>query len=167
MSARRAPARPVALAVVWMGSIVLMAVVQTGCAHAPPPDTGALEATRGPECITLSRVREYQLLDSRNLVVFAPDRANAFHVVLATPCPGLRLGAGLRLHGDRGRLCGFPGERVASSLPGLDTGRERESGCRVSAVRALDPAGLQELLVRFGRGEEGEPAAGEAVQQMP
>lgn len=167
MSARRAPVRPVALAMVWTGCMLLMAVLQAGCAHTPPPDAGALEAASGPECITLSRVRDYHLLDSRNLVVFAPDRANAFHLVLASSCPGLRLGAGLRLHGERGRLCGFPGEQVASSLPGLDTRRERDSGCRVSAVRALDPAGLQELLVRFGRGEEGEPAAGEAVQQMP
>ncbi|MCC5861329.1 MAG: hypothetical protein JJT93_05385 [Gammaproteobacteria bacterium] len=157
-------ARPAALTALLLVSAALGLL---GCASLPGEEGDTAAAWQGPDCVQLSRVREYQLLDSRNLLVYAPDRANAFHIVLAGACPGLRLGAGLRMQGDRGRLCGFPGERLSTALPGLDSRRDRDEGCRISSVQALDPAGLQELLIRFGRGEDGEPAAGEPEQQMP
>ncbi len=161
MNRRRAPAMPAALAL-WVAVTGLSA-----CTSLPTEPEADAAVLQGPACVQLSRVREYQLLDSRNLLVYAPDRANAFHVVLASPCPALRLGAGLRMQSDRGRLCGFPGERLSSALPGLESRGEREQGCRISSVQALDPASLQELLIRFGRGEEGQPAAGEPEQRMP
>lgn len=137
------------------------------CAADAPPRSHGPTATTLPPCVQLSRVRSFEQLDGRNLVLFAPDRQHAYHVELAASCQGLRPGLGLEVQSRAGRLCGHGDEYLLPSPLLPQPGGGFDSRCRVSAVRPLDASALQELLVAFGVGERGEPAAGEVLQEMP
>jgi hypothetical protein len=144
-----------------------MPVALVGCtATAPAPEESQAAASL-PACVQISRIRSYEQLDARNLIVFAPDRQHAYHVEVAGACRGLRPGFGLEVQGASGRLCGRADEFI-TTVPGLPArGSDFDDRCRVLSVRPLDASALQELLISFGLGERGEPAAGEVLQEMP
>ncbi len=150
----------------------ILASVLGGCGTTP----GTGEATRADgasaavhhDCVRMSRVRRFERLDDRNLVLFAPDRQNAYHVRMAMSCPDIVHAGFLSIEGRQGSLCGYPGEAlrpgIRSGFPGDARG---ERACPVRSVRRLDSSTLQDLLVEHGLGEQGEPAAGETDQQIP
>lgn len=151
----------------------LVAALLGACGATPRSDdhTGATDASSTSvhhDCVRISRVRHFERLDDRNLLLFAPDRNNAYHVRLVMSCPDVTYGGLLSIEGGQGSLCGFAGENLRSGwrtgMPGDVRG---ERACPVRSVRRLDSSALQELLVEHGLGEQGEPAAGEVEQEIP
>jgi len=95
-------------------------------------------------------VRDFRVLDNRNMLLYAPTRRDAWHVELATVCIGLRSTDGIELRGRTGRLAGYAGDRVVVDGAG---GPEE---CYVRNVSRLDEAGLEALLASFGLGGDPE-----------
>ena len=79
-----------------LGALYLgLAGLLAGCAGAPGvQSTGAAAAssTSMNDCLQASRVRSFEQLDQRNLILYAPDRQHAYHVELAFACPDLAFG---------------------------------------------------------------------------
>ncbi|MCC5867218.1 MAG: hypothetical protein JJU27_01790 [Gammaproteobacteria bacterium] len=120
------------------------------------------------DCVRISRVRRFERLDDSNLLLFAPDRQNAYHVQTVMGCPDIGRAGFLSIDGAQGSLCGYPGEVLRTGIrTGFPGDARSERPCQVRSVRRLDFSGLQDLLVEHGLGEQGEPAAGETEQQVP
>lgn len=157
----------------WLGWTILAAVMgacgTTPATEDPPRAGGASASTEiHHDCVRMSRVRRFERLDERNLLLFAPDRHNAYHVQLAMSCPDITRAGFLSMEGRQGSLCGYPGEALRSGIrSGFPGDARSERGCPVRSVRRLDSSALQDLLVEHGLGEQGEPAAGDTEQQIP
>lgn len=152
----------------------VLAAALGGCGATPA--TGDATRTGGPsasaevhhDCVRISRVRRFERLDDRNLLLFAPDRQDAFHVQMVMGCPDIGRTGFLSLEGRQGSLCGYPGEALRSGIrTGFPGDARGDRACQVRSVRRLDSSALQDLLVEHGLGEQGEPVAGETEQQIP
>ncbi|MCC5793448.1 MAG: hypothetical protein JJT85_01780 [Chromatiales bacterium] len=112
----------------------------TGPEETDPP-VGALG-------VRIDSVTGYRVLDDSNLILYAPNRRNMWHVELVPRCFSLRSASTLRLRGRTGRLAGFAGDAVE-----LDRAGGRET-CRVSNVYRIDEQGLEALLARLSPDED-------------
>ena len=115
--------------------------------------------SRNQDCIFQSSIRDYQVLDDRNLIVNAGGK-RTYHVELSRRAFGLRSNWSIGFRSPTGRLCPGFGEVI------VDDGFDRAEAIRVSTIRAVDPDELDEILVRFGKKEPEyeEPPPEEDVQ---
>lgn len=108
------------------------------------------------DCIRSSYLRNFELLDDRNLLVLAGKRRAGYRIELAPGCFGLRQSLGVYFESRSGRICGFPGEYL---IVGDDIGivgprqrsRRLQDRCAIRGVERLQPEALHELRVRFGK----------------
>jgi len=153
-----------------LGAVCLvLAGLLTGCAGAPGAQSAGaapVSSTSMNDCLQASRVRSFEQLDQRNLILYAPDRQNAYHVELAIACPDLAFGPLSLVGRQDGRICGNSNVAVRSGLAERG-GFGRNETCLITGVTRLEASTLQELLLKYGRGERGGPAAGETEQVMP
>ncbi len=100
-------------------------------------------AQKGDEnsCIFARTVHDWRVLDSRNLVIWAPNRKDAYHVTLGFPLHDLKTQenvAFLDRNGD-GRLCGFGMDQIVTPNGNFT---ERST---IQGMERLDDAGLAVL----------------------
>jgi hypothetical protein len=112
----------------------------------PPPS-----ATGTSACFYPRQVQNFVALDRSNLIVFAPNAANAYHVRITPPSTQLEFAEGLAFLPPSGRVCGYAGERL---IVGIGPAAERVA---VIDVSRLAPGGLEAL--QAGRTGATAPAA--------
>lgn len=109
------------------------------------------------DCIRSSYLRDFEILDDRNLLVLAGRRRAGYRIQLAPGCFGLRHSLGVYFQSRSGRICGYPGEYL---IVGDDVGlvgpsRDRtprvEDRCAIRGVQRLEPEAMHEVRVRFGK----------------
>lgn len=104
------------------------------------------------DCIINRGVRDYDLLDNRNLIIYGAG-GNAYHVVMATPATtDLRGELGIGILDDDGRIC--PYGRDAIIIDGPITER-----IPIRSIERLDDADVEALQIEYGLIEP----AGDAV----
>ncbi|MEQ1800493.1 MAG: DUF6491 family protein [Gammaproteobacteria bacterium] len=119
----------------------------------PPPS-----ATGTSDCFYAREVQDFTALDRSNLIVYAPNDSNAYHVRISPPSNDLRFADSLAFLPPAGRICGYAGERLVVGLPA--------SGQRFAIidVSRLSRASLDMLR---GGGEGGAEAATPRPQPGP
>jgi len=129
---------------------VLLVINSGSFAQDTPSELPETQIIRGPkDCFRTHSVRDYQFLDPQNLIVWAPNRRNAFHLELLSSCQYLRDAVGLAFQSRIGQFCGGAGDYVVAQdiLPRRD---EFEQRCMVRRVRALSEEDLYELTIEAG-----------------
>ena len=141
----------------------------------PPPSVTGTSA-----CFYPRQVQNFVALDRSNLIIFAPNNANAFHVRITPPSTQLEIAEGLAFLPPSGRLCGYAGERLvvgigpsAERVAVIDVSRltpdslaalrGRGTGATVPEVRPQPGPGAD---IEGTTGKEGaDQAAGQAVSK--
>ena len=126
--------------------IVFFSGLLFGCAS--PGDTyesaGDPVATRGKDCILQSTIRDYQVLDDRNLIVTASAKRK-YHVELSRRAQGLRSNWSIGFKSPSGRVCSGFSEIL------VDDGFGRKEAIALRSVREVNPDELNALLIQFGK----------------
>jgi hypothetical protein len=99
---------------------------------------------RGHDCISQSTIRDYQVLDDRNLIVTAGAKRK-YHVQLSRQAFGLRSNWKIGFRSPTGRICSGTGDVVVNDSFGS------EETIRISSIKAVEPDELNALLVQFGK----------------
>ena len=121
-----------------------------------------------PDCFWNSPALNFETLDSRNLIVFASGRRDAYHVQVGLSSAGLRMSSQLGFVSGGSRICGYAGDALLLS-EGFSSRSER---LPILGVYRLDDAALAGLRSRFGRAPpaekiEPQPGPGPAIQTEP
>jgi hypothetical protein len=126
--------------------VLLIASVVVGCAGTNSgsrqgrPAKASIPApslTGEPGCFYARQVQNFRVLDRSNLIVYAPNDRNAYHVQISPPSVDLVSTEGLAFLNDR--ICGYAGDRMAIS------GAISTRPLAVIAVSRLSPESLQSL----------------------
>lgn len=152
--------RPAPLAAAGLAVLVLAACAGSGEPR-PRPTVKAGEFGT-PDCFLRRAASDFQVLDDRNVIVFAPGRADAYHVQVSLPLTDLRFADTLAFESRSSRICGYAGDELVVASTGSSLRR-----ASVTGVYRLEPAALDGLLARFGRGRPAakpEPRAGEGAE---
>lgn len=124
-----------------------------GCATdgAAPPVRPTVKAGEfgTAACFHPRTVFDFDVLDYRNLVVFAPSKADAYHVQVSPPSTELRSAEALSFSTRNARICGYAGDSLTVS-----SAHARAERLSVMGVYRLDERALDGLLARFGQGSD-------------
>jgi hypothetical protein len=120
-------------------------------ARARPPPIPPPAETGSDGCFFVRDVQDFRALDQSNLIVYAPTKAQPYHVRINPPAPELRSADRIAFTSRNSRICGYAGDALIIDSAGSP---RRNS---VLAVSRLDAAGLQRLL------EWGSPPDASAV----
>ena len=99
---------------------------------------------RGHDCISQSTIRDYQVLDDRNLIVTAGAKRK-YHAQLSRPAFGLRSNWKIGFRSPTGRICSGMGDVV------VDDSFGSKETIQISSIREIEPDELNALLVQFGK----------------
>ncbi len=127
------------------GSMILAGCLLAGCAATggqpsvkkapiPPPS-----ATGKAACFYPRQAQNFRVLDRSNLIVYAPNDANAYHVRISPPSTELRFADSLAFLPTDGSLCGYAGERLVVG------GSPRAERLAILEISRLTPEGLAAL----------------------
>lgn len=132
-----------------------------GCATAGDEyeSAGDPVASRGNDCILQSTIRDYQVLDDRNLIVTAGAK-RTYHVELTRRAYGLRSNWSIGFKTPAGRVCSGFSEVI------VDDGFGRKEAIPLRSVREVGPDELEAILIQYGKKvpEEQEAPAAEEVE---
>ena len=134
--------------ILWMA----VAAMAAGCAsnydeRERPPRPSVKGGEFGSAACFLRRsVQDFEVLDDRNLIIFAPGKADAYHMQVSPPNGQLRFVHVLAFESPNSRICGYAGDDLVIADAGI--GPRRLS---VTGVYRLDAAALEGLQVRFGK----------------
>ncbi len=117
------------------------------------------------DCFLRRTVMDFEVLDDRNLIVFAPSRSDPYHMQVSPASSGLRHATVLAFEASSARICGYAGEALLVEQPG--GGLQRLS---VIGVYRLDEPALAGLEARFGKAAVPakpvpQPAAGAEIER--
>jgi hypothetical protein len=90
-----------------------------------------------------SSIRDYRVLDDRNLIISAGGRGK-YHAELSRRAFGLRSNWSIGFVSPTGSVCSGSGEIV------VDDGFGRKETIRLSSIRRLTPEEVDMLLVQYG-----------------
>ena len=108
--------------------------------------------TRSNDCIFQSSIRDYQVLDDRNLIVSGGAKRK-YHVELTRRAYGLRSNWSIGFYSPTGRICSGFSEVI------VDDGFGRRESIKLQSVKELSPDEYEALLVRFGKKDPEEQEA--------
>lgn len=94
-------------------------------------------------CFYRSLIEDFTVLDQSNLVVYAPNKANAYHVYISPPDPELGFATTLGFWSRSSQICGYAGDALVLKTAG-QSGR-----ASIFGVYRLNEAALSGLLARF------------------
>lgn len=134
-SDRRSRSMTARLSVMAIGA-ALISGVSTGAETSTPAQKADDNA-----CIFSGTIQDWRALDSRNLVIWAPGRKDAYHVTLSFPLNDLKSVESIAVidHNGDSRLCGFGMDEIIAKGGAFP---ERST---VSGMTHLDEAGLVAL----------------------
>lgn len=101
-------------------------------------------------CFYRRQAQDFQVLDRTSLVVFAPNRRNAYLVQVSPPSNDLRFVDALAFESRSNQVCGRAGDALL-----LGAGTQRRLS--VVDVRRLEPGQLDTVLASYGKGDEPTP----------
>ena len=101
--------------------------------NTPPPRSGT------GDCFYARQAQSFVALDRSNLIIYAPNEANAFHVLVSPPT-ALQSAETLKFLPADARICGYAGERL---IVGSGPAREALAVIDVSRVAPGSLAALQ------------------------
>lgn len=147
-------------------SVIILSVLSfTAAALAADRDREFELDYRGSDCISIRTIRDYTVLDDRNLLIWASARRPYF-VRLFTPAWGLRSSFQIGTQSRDDQLCPYGGDALVLDSVGRDT-------ARIASIRRITTEEAEWLLVRFGRKEpaeqqapEPEPVEGAEVEEL-
>jgi hypothetical protein len=159
---RRRPARALA----GLAAVALL----PGCAAIGDGDLPVRPSVRAGEfgeasCFLRRTVMDFEVLDDRNLIVFAPGRSEPYHMQVSPGSSGLRHATVLAFEASSAQICGYAGDSLLVEQPG--GGLQRLS---VIGVYRLDEPALAGLEARFGKAvaparPAPQPAAGAEIER--
>jgi hypothetical protein len=135
--------------IIWFFSFVLLGCASSGDQY---ESAGDAVATRSNDCIFQSSIRDYRVLDDRNLIVTAGGKRK-YHVELARRAYGMRSNWSIGFYSPTGRICSGFSEVI------VDDGFGRKESIKLRSIKELSPDELDALLVRFGKKEPEEQQA--------
>jgi hypothetical protein len=140
----------------WMGRLRPLGVVAIGFAMglcAACSGTASRSSTAGlaSDCIINRGVRDFDVLDEQNLILYGPGNT-AYHVVMATPSTFIRGEIAIGIEDADGRICPYGGDAILVNGPLTER-------IPIRAIQGLDAADVEALKVEYGLIE----AAGDAV----
>jgi hypothetical protein len=100
---------------------------------------------RRDECVFFSTLYDWRALDDTNLVLWAPNKRDAYHVVLTMPLIGLKFAHQLAfIDADNDRmLCGFSRDAIGSNEGGMP------SKSTIRSMTRLDADGMIKLQEKY------------------
>ena len=128
--------------------IISISCVLVACAasETDPLDADYDALPQGSDCIFEGTIRDYRVLDDKNLVVTASARRK-YHIELVRRAFGLRSSWQVGFSSPTSRICPDFGEVI------VDDNTGRLEAIRIASIREVSPEELEELLVRFGKKE--------------
>lgn len=97
------------------------------------------------ECVSISNIQNWRVLDSRNVVIYAPNDKRAYLMQLGTPVSDLKFSFRVAFI-DRdhdGQLCGRSPDRLVAA------GSMVRQPTLISGLTRLDDAGMQALEEKY------------------
>lgn len=97
------------------------------------------------QCVFARTILDWRALDSRNLVVWAPGRKDAYHVKLSFPLHDLKTHENVAIvdHNGDGRICGYGMDQVVT------VGGPQAERATIMGMERLDEAGLASLSEEY------------------
>lgn len=134
--------------------IVVLLSILLGCASSADSYVSAGDPveSRGNDCIFQSSIRDYQVLDDRNLIVTGGAKRK-YHVELTRRAYGLRSNWSIGFYSPTGRVCSGYSEVI------VDDGFGRKESIKLRSIREISPDELDALLVRYGKKDPEEQQA--------
>jgi hypothetical protein len=113
---------------------------------------GGTGVTLPSDCIINRGVRDFDVLDNQNLIIYGPGH-RGYHVVLVTPSINIRgeIAIGIVDGDEDGRICSFGRDMILVDGPL----REQMS---IRSIEAVDGADVEALKVQFGLIESADDA---------
>ncbi len=138
--------------------IVLLLGILSACATAERSErTAEREAEyRGSDCILIRTIRDYSLLDDRNLLIWGPGK-RAYYVTLFRPAYELRSSIRIGFSSRDDQLCPYGGD-------GIVVGTLNREKVGIQAISRVTEEEAEQLLVRYGRKEPTEQQAPESEE---
>jgi hypothetical protein len=118
----------------------------SGDSERPPRPSVKAGEFGTPGCFLRQSVQNFEVLDDRNLIVFAPRKTDAYHVQVSPSSGELRFTHTLAFESQGSSVCGYGRDGLIVAETG--TGPRRLS---ITSVYRLDAAALDGLRVRFGK----------------
>ncbi len=106
---------------------------------------------RGSDCISIRTIRDYTVLDDKNLLIWASAKRPYF-VRLSSRAWDLRGSFQLGTVSRDDRLCPYGGDALVFGSAGRDS-------ARIASIRRIRPEEADWLLVRFGKKDPAEEQA--------
>ena len=134
---------------------IVFSSILLGCASSGDgyESAGDPVETRSNDCFLQSSIRNYQVLDDRNLIVTGSGK-RTYHIELANRAYGLRSSWSIGFRSRTGMICS-----TGSTLVMDDGFGNQGSTVRLRSVRQITPDELEALLVRFGKQDPEEQQA--------
>jgi hypothetical protein len=130
-------------------ALVVVTVAGAGACTAPgkPAARPALLGESG--CFYARDVQDFSVLDRSRLVVYAPNRSNAYQILVSPPASELNFTESIAFLPPLDQICGRAGDRLLVGPPGDDL------RLAIIDVRRLGPGDLESLGI--GAGAESGP----------
>ena len=118
------------------------------------------------DCVRIDLIRDFQVLDTKNLIIWAPSRRHPYHLKLFNQCFGLRNAEGVIFEGTLGRLCGGAGDYLVIQDELISRRRTFTpmDRCGIGSVRKLNDETLFELRVEHGKVPPPPPQPEESLE---
>ena len=133
--------------------IIIFLVFTSACASSGDERQAAREGigSRGSDCILIRTIRDYTLLDDRNLLIYGPAK-RAYYVTLVRPAYELRSSIRIGFSSRDDNLCPYGGD-------GIVVGTFNPETVSIRAISRVTEEEAEQLLVRYGRKEPSEQQA--------
>jgi hypothetical protein len=131
---------------------LIIVITSSGLLACAAPDKPKTEKFSGggmrrSDCISEASIRDYQLLDSSNLIVTAAGKRR-YHIVLSRSSQELEHSRSLGFVSPVGRICaGFGEILIQPGFAGSGFGPEK---IRIRSIVLLSPEDEEFLLIHFG-----------------
>jgi hypothetical protein len=127
-------------------TVAALAALLAGTSLAATERTAPQLPANDNACVFFRTLYDWQVLDDRHLLIWAPGEPDPYQVELATPLNGLRFAHTLAFV-DRnadGRLCGFGMDRIAL------TDAPVQQDATIAGITKLDATTLAALAEHYG-----------------
>lgn len=105
----------------------------------------------GSDCILIRTIRDYSLLDDRNLLIWGPGK-RGYYVTLFRPSFELRSSFQLGFDSRDDQLCPYGGD-------GIVVGSLHRETIGIQSISRVSEEQAEQLLIRYGRKEPAEQQA--------